>query len=381
MSKGVLRVEDKKLVVIAKTMIKLLPDGRVSGPVAQKRLVLAWTQIPFTILSSKRFFSLNQNNVGGKAMSIEQFLLDNEIPHSTSGKHARPGWIQIECPFCEGHEGYHGGFNIKDIYFNCWRCGWHSLSEVIQTLIGCTYYEAKKTIKDYDIYNSSDLTTDVKVVPSSLTLPKIADFPPGYPYNLSSRHIQYLKWRGFDLDDLLPQGYGIYSASNIGDYKFRLVIPIIFEGRIVSFTTRSTSGQEPKYLSCPKAEELIHHKHLLYGMDFAWSPDNVGVRAPKHRVIVVEGPMDVWRFKRETVATFGIQYTRQQLLMLVKKFSHIHIVFDNETQAQMQAYKLAAEIMGLGRQAKVHELPATYNDPADMPQEEADKFVTNILSS
>ena len=41
------------------------------------------------------------------------FLETYGIKHARRGKHARPGWVQIECPLCTGHSGMHGGFNLS----------------------------------------------------------------------------------------------------------------------------------------------------------------------------------------------------------------------------------------------------------------------------
>jgi hypothetical protein len=299
-------------------------------------------------------------------MGFTEFLEAYEIPYTTSGKHARAGWIQIECPFCEGNPGYHGGVNLKKIYYNCWRCGWHHVTDLIQALVGVSRNAAKGIIRDYDLVGDYiDDEQREKFGKVKLIMPPHASET---KFHLTTRHQQYLVAREFSPLQIQNQ-WGVYSASHIGAYKFRMVIPIRFQTEIVSFTTRTASNQEPKYLSCPKDMEIIPHKEILYGFD----------ALPTDHVIVVEGPIDVWRFDRRTVATFGINYSRKQLLLLAKTFSKITVVFDNEEEAQVQAYTLAAELMGLGRLAEVRTIPTRYKDPADMSQEDANLFTSSLL--
>ena len=46
------------------------------------------------------------------AFDAKQFLTDHHIPWDNQGKHARPGWIQIKCPYCSGHAGWHGKIRL-----------------------------------------------------------------------------------------------------------------------------------------------------------------------------------------------------------------------------------------------------------------------------
>jgi hypothetical protein len=83
-------------------------------------------------------------------MNFKQFCLDRGIPFVTEGhKHSRPGWVQVECPFCSGNPGYHLGHNEKDDFFNCWRCEWHGHVEVVKTLLKCSTGQALDLIKQY----------------------------------------------------------------------------------------------------------------------------------------------------------------------------------------------------------------------------------------
>jgi hypothetical protein len=78
----------------------------------------------------------------------QQMLQDYQIPYWTEGKNCNPGFININCPFCNDHSN-HGGFNIQNEYYNCWLCGWYPLIKVIQTVIGCNYQTAHNIKEEY----------------------------------------------------------------------------------------------------------------------------------------------------------------------------------------------------------------------------------------
>lgn len=302
-------------------------------------------------------------------MSIIQFLEENGIAHTKEGKHARPGWAQVQCPFCSGHEGWHGGFNLASGYYHCWRCGWHNMVEVITTLAGVDIRTAKAQIRQYELLQGEEEERAERregnddLLHGALPKRDTDLFIPLARVYLINRH--------FDPTKLLEE-WGVYSTGITGKYKFRIVIPIYFKDRLVSFTTRAVYPAETKYLSCPMQYEVVHHKHILYGMD----------KAKGDRVLVLEGPTDVWRFGPGSVATFGIKYTPQQLLLLARTYKHVTVMFDPEDQAQAQAHKLCAELLGLGIDAKMHdvwEVDSSADDPADVDQSAADSYMAETV--
>lgn len=307
-------------------------------------------------------------------MGIMQFLEDYNIGYSTSGKHARPGWVQVECPFCAGNPGYHGGFNVGAAFYNCWRCGWHPMVEVVMALTGMAFAEAKKVIKKYEMLKGDEEeqadNIDLAKVPLSLEMPERNKML------FTPREKAYLSNRDFD-PEKIAKTWGVYGAGHLAyckcgkmhDYRFRIVIPIVYREKCVSFTARAISKNlTEKYLSCPENAEAMHHKHILYGMDHAKGPN----------AIIVEGPTDVWRLGFGAIATFGIKYTQQQLLLIARTYQSVTILFDPEDEAQLQAHRLCAELLGLGVRAETENLYAINpeaSDPADLLQEDANEFM------
>uniref|UniRef100_A0A6M3L458 Putative DNA primase n=1 Tax=viral metagenome TaxID=1070528 RepID=A0A6M3L458_9ZZZZ len=293
-------------------------------------------------------------------MGITELLEDKGIDYVREGKHAARGWIQVECPYCTGNPGFHGGFNLESIYYHCWRCGWHPMSDVLSELLGLDIRDAKHAMNKYDVLSPETRPPfSWEARPIGVRLPPA---PPTYPPVAT----EYIESRGFKWEDL--REWGVYATGYTGRFRLRLVAPVyLVNGNIVSYITRDVTGKaEAKYLPCPKEAEVVPHKHILYGSD----------RAPLRNVIVVEGVADVWRLGPGAMATFGIDYTPKQLLYLARNFNNIAIMFDNEELAQLRAAQLAVELEGLGKHAI--QMKCKEKDPAEMSREEAIQVMEDL---
>lgn len=255
-------------------------------------------------------------------MNFDEILTNLNIPRAPEGHHhARPGWIQIDCPFCgkDSHK-YHTGYSIEGRYLNCWQCGYHSIIDVVMAHTGLPYWKVKKLVKDL-----APVRIPKEKIKGRLQIPKgVAGLMPA--------HCHYLRYRKFaDINKLLRLwkigGIGIASVLS-----WRIFIPIHSNGQVVSWTTRAISDNVLRYKSAGLKQEAIHHKELLYGEDFV-----------RHGIIIVEGPLDVWRIGPGAVSTFGLGYTQAQLLRM-SKYPVRAVCFDNEPEAQKRANSLCNEL-------------------------------------
>jgi len=292
------------------------------------------------------------------SFDAKQFCDDHGIHTAPGGKHYRAGWVNISCPLCSGNPGYHGGFNLKGGYYNCHRCGNQWLPKVVSALLNKSIRVAKEILKPY---LSKDLVEEFR----ERKYAEQIKFPPGTTRHLNDRNWNYLYGRYFTPRDI-DWIWNLHSTGHLGPYKFRILAPIYLNGDLVSYQCRATSEtQSQKYLACPEDEEVYHHKFTLYGIDYCTGDS----------CLVVEGITDVWRMGPGAVATFGIEYTKQQLLMLSRRFKKVHILFDPESQAQQQADKLYIQLSALG--TSVHILYIENYDPAEMSDEDA----SNVMKS
>ena len=175
--------------------------------------------------------------------------------------------------------------------------------------------------------------------------------------------------RNFDPSYLIEK-YKIYSTDHLGDYKFRIIIPIYFEGQLISYQGRDyTNKSDIRYKSCAKKDEIIHYKNIVYGIDNL--PDDHG--------IIVEGIFDKWRMGDNALCTFGTGYTNQQLILLSRRLKKATILFDPEEKAQEIAEKLCRELSGLGVRSRNIKLPEN-KDPGELKPFEADYLTKKLLN-
>ena len=164
-----------------------------------------------------------------------------------------------------------------------------------------------------------------------------------------------------------PISYLKLNEDKSINFKHRLIIPINWGSKTVSFQSRDiTNKSNLKYITCPKGIELMFHKNILYGNQSKWGEFG----------ICVEGDTDVWRLGNLSFATFGIKYTFAQLRLIANTFKRVAVCFDPDPQAIEQAEKLVADLRFRGVDAFKVDLGC---DPGDLPQNEADYLVKNIL--
>lgn len=303
-------------------------------------------------------------------MNIEKLYIDHKIDFATEGsKHVRSGWVQIHCPFCSGPKDYHLGYNIYGNYFNCWRCGRKQTSQVISVILNITHIEAKKTIK---IYGGS-----LAVVPQKkIKLKKKRFILPTELEPLSKYHQKWIvNVRNFD-PEYIKKVFKVKSTTPLSRLQlaeksipipYRIFIPYLHDGEIVSFDTRDVSGNaQNKYMACPEDREIVGRKNMLYGISEKWNS----------AVICVEGPTDVWRLGVNSVALSGTGFKKAQVRELAKNFNRVAVYFDPEYEAQKKAKKLISELKFRGVDAFNIEMPT---DPGDLDQAEADYLVKQIV--
>lgn len=297
---------------------------------------------------------------------IELFDSFNINYQSEGHKHCRPGWINTECPFCTGNPGLHLGYSLESDYFKCWRCGFQSTIKTIAKLLKTDNHEAYKIIKQYEGTNRNVITVHKPKIK-----PRIKSFK--FPSNvipLTDYHKQYLRERGFD--NRIEYKWNIISTGPVSlldgaYYNNRILAPIHWEGKLVSFQTRTISERvNPKYKACPLDRELTPHQSILYGKQSEWRKTG----------ICVEGIFDVWRFGVQAFAVFGIDFTHAQIKVMSETFERIAVVFDDDPQAKEQADKLVAELRLRGIDALRVDI---IGDPASMNQKDADYLVRHLL--
>lgn len=255
-------------------------------------------------------------------MRFQEFLDQFRVRYVTEGKYASHGWLNFDCPFCDGGSDPNKpycGYNISGNYVNCWRCGAHSIAQTMKTLSGLGWKEVKELAGKIEVDRSLIYTP----------LRGKLEYPEGVGPLLKT-HRKYLKGRGFDPDEL-AQLWGIQGIGLAPKLAWRIFIPIIQDGQVVSWTTRKASdnASSSRYVSAPPGKEILSAKECLYGIDYA-----------RHAVVVVEGPTDVWRIGPGAVAVLGTGIKPTQLERLSKFLLRV-VCFDSEPAGQRRANRLS----------------------------------------
>ena len=297
-------------------------------------------------------------------MNTIKLYQDYNIPFQTEGhKHCRPGWVNVKCPFCVGNPGgLHLGMPLEGNASYCWRCGKHSVVSSIAKLLKISEKKAYYIIQQYGGYVQHKAT----IKPIGTKKFKC----PSNVKNLLPQHKKYLTNRGFN-PEKIEREWGVLSLGPVCSldgiqYNHRLLAPIYWDENIVSFQTRDvTNKAKSKYMACHINREIKHHKHILYGRQEKWTRTG----------ICVEGITDVWKFGHAAFATFGIEFTREQIREIKNHFDEVFVIFDEEPQAIRQALKMVAELRFRGVRAKHISI---IGDPGEMGQENANALLKSL---
>jgi len=223
--------------------------------------------------------------------------------------HGRPGWYQVNCPFCGGAQtGFHLGYCIGSWGMNCWICGRHSLREFLRVK---SPWSIQETTSKFGSKRPFLPTRKSGLRVKDITVPGSA---------LGRKHKRYLNSRGFASEDI-ESWWRVRGTGPIGQMHHRLIIPVEKHGQVVTWTSRYMGDHKIKYISCPNELSPVKIKNCLYGLDF--------VRQRKS-IILCEGPTDVWKLgPGKGVASFGVNLSWAQLNLL-SEFERVIMAFDSD---------------------------------------------------
>lgn len=282
-----------------------------------------------------------------------RFCDDNGIRYYLEGKNVQEGMVSIQCPFCDDHSN-HGAFNPLKGYFTCWKCGFHPLKNAIKKLAGLNYNDINKAVAEYSLIMSPQLKHLNSLNTNDITFDegKTLVLPGG---ELTTRAKQYLTDRKFNAS-YLERKYKLQATRHLGNYKFRIIIPVLYNDRAVSFQGRDYTGkQELRYKDCSKQDAILYHKNIVYNHD----------NSKNDTVLVVEGVFDTFRLGDNCVATFGTGFTMDQIQFLAKHYKVVRILYDSDPTARKKAESAVITLCTFGIDADLApEIDAA--DPAEM---------------
>ena len=276
-------------------------------------------------------------------MSMQEILDEYRIPYHTSGPKCRQGWLNLRCVYCE--RSPYLGYNLQYGYWNCWNCGPHNAADVVCILTGLSRHKAWEICKDFlsnRLVTKHDRHFGQYVQPDGVA-------------KMGPLHREYLRGRGLD-PVKMERLWQVQGIGQVGRLAWRLFIPIYQYGRLVAWTTRTIGDKEPRYISSSDSQSIQPIPTLLYGADLC-----------AQSVVVVEGPVDVWRIGPGCVALLGLQVTPAKLQAL-SSFPVRTICFDNEGPAQARARALCRTLSSFPGETR--NVVLSGKDAASSPEEE-----------
>jgi DNA primase len=305
----------------------------------------------------------NKTSAYFQDFDIESFFDTEDIAYTKRGKNIGSQWIGLdECPFC-GIGGNHFGINLLSKGYSCWGCGEKgSAFKLVRTILNCSKSEAARRIQEF---SQKILDFKIRETGQEVLLPSGIS-----PLDADAK--RYLLKRKFNPKQLVEefkiQQLDFRSKLKTTDFRWRIFIPIVMYGKLVSYTGRDyTEKRDPRYQHPFLEACIIPPSSAVYNIDTV-----------KDKCIIFEGPTDVWRWGSETVSIQGIEYTKEQLRFIVEKnIERCWICFDagKEDKAEKLGIQLEPFI------PEVNILSLKQGDPADMPTENALKTKYHLFYS
>lgn len=298
-------------------------------------------------------------------MNFERLFRDYKVEYNTR---VNRGWTNITCPFCDDST-FNGGFNNSGDYFHCWKCGSHPFQEALWRVLAVPKSEIASIIKNYHGRNESlNVLNRKKNAVVSLELPTDT---------FTKAEKQYLKKRGFSPRHL-KEKYGVVGGGIVGEWKYRIIVPLFYNGRLVSWVGRSIlSKQQQEEYEIPRYKNLSIEKSVIDPKSTFFNLDNCNNKVG----VLLEGPFDVMRMGDNFFCSFGTELTQNQIRIIGEKFNEVYILFDNEMQAQKKARKVGLQLSSIGINVEIIDCLGDYNvnDPGELNNVQAEKLRKDIF--
>ncbi|CAC6771398.1 DNA primase [Staphylococcus aureus] len=170
----------------------------------------------------------------------------------------------------------------------------------------------------------------------------------------------FLQKKGYDIELAYEAGLLSRNEENFSYYdrfRNRIMFPLKnAQGRIVGYSGRTYTGQEPKYLNSPETP-IFQKRKLLYNLDKA----RKSIRK-LDEIVLLEGFMDVIKSDtaglKNVVATMGTQLSDEHITFIRKLTSNITLMFDGDFAGSEATLKTGQHLLKQGLNVFVIQLPS-----------------------
>lgn len=299
-------------------------------------------------------------------MDFVKLFEDFHIKYTTR---VNRGWVNVDCPYCTSEHPMHLGFNPVEDYCTCWNCGGHNLKQTLSILLSVSRKELNEILENYEGKNSLLYQIQKNKVPKATQLEL-----PSSGFTTAER--KYLLSRDFS-PRFLHEKYGVSGGGISGDWKYRILIPLYFNHKLVSWTGRSILSKEkinelniPRYKNLSIEKSVINPKHALFNIDNCFGKT----------IALVEGAFDVMRLGDNFICSFGTELTQEQVSVISSRFEKVFIIFDSEEKAQAKGRKFGMQLSSIGVDVELVDCYSDFgkNDGAELSEDEV-KIIRNEL--
>ncbi|MCC1323045.1 DNA primase [Staphylococcus aureus] len=170
----------------------------------------------------------------------------------------------------------------------------------------------------------------------------------------------FLQKKGYDIELAYEAGLLSRNEENFSYYdrfRNRIMFPLKnAQGRIVGYSGRTYTGQEPKYLNSPETP-IFQKRKMLYNLDKA----RKSIRK-LDEIVLLEGFMDVIKSDtaglKNVVATMGTQLSDEHITFIRKLTSNITLMFDGDFAGSEATLKTGQNLLQQGLNVFVIQLPS-----------------------
>lgn len=170
----------------------------------------------------------------------------------------------------------------------------------------------------------------------------------------------FLQKKGYDIELAYEAGLLSRNEENFSYYdrfRNRIMFPLKnAQGRIVGYSGRTYTGQEPKYLNSPETP-IFQKRKLLYNLDKV----RKSIRK-LDEIVLLEGFMDVIKSDtaglKNVVATMGTQLSDEHITFIRKLTSNITLMFDGDFAGSEATLKTGQHLLQQGLNVFVIQLPS-----------------------
>lgn len=297
-------------------------------------------------------------------IDVVSFLDACGVDYRLEGKNVAKGDVNVCCIYCP-ESAFHLGIDKKTGVLNCWRCELDveprpRLMDFVAEYLSISVGEAWDLAKPFNTLPGWQDQGSIKK--EEVKRPKEATWPEGtqrFDIAISKRQrdkaLAYLEERQFGWKEI--EKYKLRFCTS-GEYRYRIIIPVYYGDKMVTYTGRdylnNGDKERSRYKHCYYELSALTANYVLYGYEQYLASGSDWMR-------ILEGPTDRWRLGDISVAAFTNKLSKRQISLVVKaKPKAVSIIYDRNSFDK--AHKAAGELSAFVRWIKVVRMPTEEQD-------------------